>query len=48
MASVIILNSKKRNKFDRSENEIGAKDLLSLPPEPWEADLSLRVLCGGR
>jgi hypothetical protein len=48
MASVIILNSKKRNKFERSEIEIEAKALTSLPQEPWEADLTLCVLNGGR
>jgi hypothetical protein len=48
MASVIILNSKKRNKFERVEVEINEKALTSLPPEPWEADLILGVLGGGR
>jgi hypothetical protein len=48
MASVIILNSKKRNRFERSDVETEIKVLTSLPREPWEADLTLRVLSGGR
>ena len=49
MASVIILNSKKRNhRFEPSESEAEGRALTSLPREPWEADLTLRVLSGGR
>jgi hypothetical protein len=50
MASVIILNSKKRgNKHDRGGAEIErSKSLSSLPQEPWESELVLNVLSGGR
>ncbi len=49
MASVIIMNSRKRNKSDCTEyRDDNMYELLALPSEPWEADMVLGVLSGGR
>jgi hypothetical protein len=48
MASIIILNSRKRGKSDDTEDAEISEELMALPTQPWEADMILGVLSGGR